>query len=237
MKIDDPKIVSLRAAVKAAQEEFDMAMTFHEVWKPAAYDEDLHERMGRSYAANAFLVVRQALRRETLLALLRLWDNDPRSVQMGAIGEALSGRDLINTLAIDRVTRMGIPEAEDEMRRDMSKYAAEAIALIGKYSKDGSHFAVLEKLRTLRNKFLAHREVEPIVAGKADATDQEIEEFYQDNSKLVSLLLSVVAAIGYDPGEAAEVFQHYAALFWASARGERTEGHPNYRPPPVPLSD
>jgi hypothetical protein len=31
MNIDDPKIASLRAAVSAAQEEFDLAVTFHEL--------------------------------------------------------------------------------------------------------------------------------------------------------------------------------------------------------------
>jgi hypothetical protein len=46
MNVNDPKIVSLRATVKAAQQEFDMAVMFHEMWKPAAYDEALHKRMG-----------------------------------------------------------------------------------------------------------------------------------------------------------------------------------------------
>jgi hypothetical protein len=38
MEIDDPKIVALREKVTAAQQKFDVAVTFHEVWKPAAYD-------------------------------------------------------------------------------------------------------------------------------------------------------------------------------------------------------
>jgi hypothetical protein len=64
MVIDDEKIASLREKVNAARQEFDMAVTFHEVWKPAAFDEDLHKRMGPSYATNAFFVVREALRRK-----------------------------------------------------------------------------------------------------------------------------------------------------------------------------
>ena len=40
----------LRAEVRAALQEFDMAIAFHEVWKPAAYDKSLHERMGVSLA-------------------------------------------------------------------------------------------------------------------------------------------------------------------------------------------
>ena len=58
MEITDSKIVSLRGAVSAAQEEFDLAVTFHELWKPAAFDKGLHDRMGVSYATNAFHVVR-----------------------------------------------------------------------------------------------------------------------------------------------------------------------------------
>ena len=34
----NPEIVSLRAHVKAATEEFDLAVVCHEVWKPTAYD-------------------------------------------------------------------------------------------------------------------------------------------------------------------------------------------------------
>jgi hypothetical protein len=34
----ESNITSLKAAVKAAQEEFDLAVVFHEVWKPTAYN-------------------------------------------------------------------------------------------------------------------------------------------------------------------------------------------------------
>jgi hypothetical protein len=45
MEIDEPRIVALKLKVTAAQEEFDMAVTFHEIWKPAAYDRELHNRL------------------------------------------------------------------------------------------------------------------------------------------------------------------------------------------------
>lgn len=38
MDINDRTIVTLRRAVSAAQEEFDLAVTFHELWKVAAFD-------------------------------------------------------------------------------------------------------------------------------------------------------------------------------------------------------
>src|SRR5207237_9818517 len=60
-------------AGKAADEEFHIALAFHEAWKPSAYDKALHDRIGRSYALYTFRVIAAALGRELLLPLLRLW--------------------------------------------------------------------------------------------------------------------------------------------------------------------
>jgi AbiU2 len=118
------------------------------------------------------------------------------------------------------------------MRQDLGQLRDKAIVLIDKYSKGGSHWAVRDKLWKLRNERLAHRQTEAAAVTGADATDGDIESFYQDNSKLIRLLLSLVAATYYDPEEAAQVYRHYATLFWAGVRGEQTEGHPNYRARP-----
>jgi len=223
-------IAALRRQVTAAQQEFDMAVTFHETWKPAAYDKDLHERMGKCYAANTFFVVRLALRREMLLALMRLWDKDSRTIRMKeGIADILRKPPVINALAADRAERIGMADAEDEMRKDLSQKACKAIALVDKYSKNGTHYAVLENLHGLRHKRLAHRQIEAMPVATTDSTDVEIESFYQDNSELIHLLLSLVEAVAYDPKETADVYRYYAAFFWAGVRGERTEGHPNYR--------
>jgi hypothetical protein len=105
MKIDDSKILTLRAKVRAAHEKFDTAQACHEAWKPAAYDEALdealHERIGRSYAANTFIVLRQALRREMLLALMRLWDNTPQAVGMRSIANSLQDKRIMDALAAE----------------------------------------------------------------------------------------------------------------------------------------
>ncbi len=106
MEINDPKIVALKQAVTAAQQEYDMAITFHEVWRPAAYDTDLHARMGRSYATHAFLVTRLALRHEMLLALLRIWDTNKQAVRMALIEARLHDKDVIQALAVERARQM-----------------------------------------------------------------------------------------------------------------------------------
>ena len=229
MEIDDPKIVALREKVTAAQQEFDMAVTFHEVWKPAAYDKDLHSRMGKSFASQAFLITRTALRREMVLALIRLWDTNKQAIRMQSIAGTLREKEVVDALALDRVKRLGLPEAIGQMRDDLGKRATEVILLVNKYMEGGSHDAVLKKLLALRHERLAHRQLAPATATGANATDEEIENFYQDNSKLIHILLSVVNAMAYDPEDTAQVYRHYASHFWAGARGEQTEGHPNYR--------
>jgi hypothetical protein len=229
MKVSDPKIVSLRSQLKAAREEFDMATVFREIWKPSAYDKALHSRMGVSFATHAFNVVRASLRREMLLALMRLWDKDSKNIRMDFIGRALSDSSIINALAADRAFRMGTIDVEVQMRRDMSKRAKEVTDLIDQYRMTGARLDALEKLRSLRHQRLAHREVEPVAVGSADLSDREIESFYHDNSKIIRASLSVAAGIGYDPEQTAEVYSHYASFFWASVCGERHEDHPIFR--------
>jgi hypothetical protein len=214
MEIDDPKIVALRQNVTAAQQEFDMAVTFHEIWKPAAYDRDLHSRLGESLATQAFLVTRVALRREMVLALIRLWDTNPRTIRMQSIWATLRDKEVVEALALDRVLRLGFQEAINEMREDLGKRAETVVALISKYMEGGPSNNVLETLRALRHERLAHRQLSPATAPGASATDEEIEEFYQDNSKLIHILLSLVNAMAYDPEDTAKVFHHYATCFW-----------------------
>jgi hypothetical protein len=78
-----------------------MAMACHEAWKPAAYDKALHERIGCSYAANTFLIVRQAHRREMLLALMRLWGDNSKAVGMKCIANTLQDNRIMDALTAE----------------------------------------------------------------------------------------------------------------------------------------
>ncbi len=211
-------IANLKQMVTAAKEEFDLAVAFHEVWKPAAYDQDLHARLGNSYATQAFQVTRSALRREVILALVRLWDVDKQAqgVRMDAIWRILRDKQVIDALAQERADKMGLNGVLVHVRQDLAGKAAEVLKLIGKYRAEGPRHTVLLNLRTLRNERLAHRQVMPseATATGASANDDEIEQFYQDNSKLVQLLLSLVNAMAYDPQQTAGVFGFYAKAFW-----------------------
>lgn len=213
MKSGDPEITKLQAKVTAAHQEFELAVAFHEIWKPTAYDQDLHGRLGVSYATQAFRVIRTALRRELILALIRLWDKDGRAIGMECIAIALGKKEVIEALTLARVDQSS--EDFDAMRDDLGKKADEAILLVDKYMSGGAGHAVYTKLRDLRNERLAHRQVVTKVrATGATATDEEIEEFYQDNSKLVHILLGIFNAMAYDPEDVAKVFGFYASHFW-----------------------
>ena len=234
MAIQHPRIEALRAAVKAAHEEFELAIRFHEVWKPTAYDRQLHKRMGNSHASHAFLIVRASLRREMLLALMRIWDKRNGVVQIEVIGRELGNESLIEALAADRAVPFGQPSVQVEMQKDLSIRAHQVLDTIAKYSPKGSHRATFEKIQRLRHEHLAHRKITPTTEPTADASDEDIESFYQDTAEIISALLSVVSATGYSADDTAGVIRYYAELFWEGARGERTEGHPNYKAPPAP---
>src|SRR5260370_3090404 len=118
------------------------------------------------------------------------------------------------------------------MRKELLQRRGEIVGLVGKYFtevgkalKNGKVRALVKELRTLRHKRLAHRDIRALAATGANNFDTEVEAFYQDMSKLVSLLLHLVKGHGYDPQETAEVYRTYATLFWAAVRGERTKGH------------
>lgn len=223
----------IKEAVNAAQDEIVMAIMFHETWKPTVYDQDLHNRMGNSFATHSFKIVRQSLRREMLLALMRLWDTNTQSIRMTNIAEKLRNKKFFDAVIASRARGTGLLSTgvDEAIRQTLVPKRDAAVELVRKYSKDGAGYATFEKLRTLRHERLAHRQTTPTKVTLADATDNEIESFYEDNLELIRLLLSLVLARGFDLKEAAGVYSHHAKYFWANARGERTEGHPNYRQP------
>lgn len=220
MSLSDPRIARLQEEVRAAEEDFELAVMFHETWKPAACDKGLHHRLRNSRAAQTFGVVRAALRREMLMALMRLWDGRPDGASMEFIAETLRDRNIINALAEDRAARSDAAEgAESLMRRDLNRLADEAIALIEKYSSGGSHVALREKLSAASSSTLPPQQSAALAGAEAETDD--ICAFYQDNLTLIRLLLGLARAVHYDPEDAAKLHRLNATSFWGEVRGER----------------
>lgn len=243
------KLEELKRTVQTAQQEVELAVRFHETWRPMVYDADLHDRLGTSFAAHSFQIIRLSLRRELLLALTRLWDSNPQALRMSLIAAQLRDRNFFEALVQSRSARFFSTFAPDNVREALTPKRDQILRLINKYSEGGKSYEVLKKLKVLRNQHLAHRQlpIAPVALAGADepaqplagdnpsvwATDDEVEAFYQDNREIVSLLLSLVHGLVLDFSDSSNFYKQNAKYFWASVRGERTEGHPHYRPPVI----
>ncbi|PIF78822.1 hypothetical protein CLU95_6021 [Variovorax sp. 54] len=223
----------MTTAVKAAEDEIVMAAMFHETWKPAAFDEDLRARIGTSYAAHSFNIVRIALRREMILALMRVWDRSKEAVRMTAIAEKLKDERFFQDLVAKRAVRLGMAASGVEalLTEALDQKRQAVLSLVRKYAEGGPGHVAFKKIKALRDERLAHRQAVDASAARDDPDDKEVEAFYVDSLSVVTFLLSLVLAKAFDLNEAGDVYRHHAKFFWAGARGERTEGHPNYRKP------
>lgn len=225
---NDDKWKNIQDVVNAAKDEAIIAAMFHETWRPTAYDEDLHQRIGLSFAAHSFQIIRLSLRREMLLALMRLWDTDRRAIKMATVYENLRNKqffDFVINKRIEKISGLRSPLKEymrECIRESLKEKKAKVLVLVQKYLEGGDGHAVLEKMQKLRNELLAHRQIMPTSIPIADTTDQEIESFYQDNLEIVRLLLDLILAITIDFNEVASTYSFYAKNFWKSAKGERT---------------
>lgn len=228
----NPDFDKLAAITEAATDEMVMAIMFHETWKPAALDENLHARMGTSFATQSFNIVRIALRREMVMAMMRIWDTNPDSVRMSLVAETLKNKVFIRQLTARRASRLGkTTESIGHLLSDsLETQKRQVLNLIRKYQDGGTGYAALERIRLLRHERLAHRQAvdSPV---RIDPSDTEIDALYEDSLTLVTLLQSLILGRDFNlDKEAGCVYRHHASFFWASVRGEQTAGHPNYRP-------
>ena len=231
---DNEWVSELKRQVEKAEQEVTTAVVLHESWKPTVQDADLLDRMGESFATHTFNIVRWALRREVLLALLRVWDTNQKAVDVARIIDQLRKPRAVEALISSRGGQ------DSSLSRHLSEhlrgYLPEKIecagALVDEYKPKGGECAqVMTNLVRLRNVSLAHRQQGPEKATAGSATDDEIEAFYQDTCRIVEYLMSIVRATALDMNDTARVYAHHAQYFWAAARGERTPGHPRYRGP------
>ncbi len=158
----EQKVTRLRDNVKAAFEEFTLVMRLYETWRPAAFDQDVFDRMGPSYASHAFLLIREVLAREIVLGLTKLWDTADRAIRMDRVGDFIRTPAVIRALAVERslpFQKMSIPGVEDVMERELGERAQAALVIIDGYLPRGRHRTVHDGLHKLRNTRFAHRQI------------------------------------------------------------------------------
>ena len=255
MTTDSPEIISLRKKVQAATDEFNIAIALYQNWDICIVSENLHARLGRSYATGAFLVIRQALRREILLSLTRMWDTNPQSLSMVSIATLLKDPRVIDALAkkcanqwersdtpsldmmpedqkglvarLSKESEKEFGQARAELLRDNAR---RAIELIVDFDKGGKRSKTIEYLRTLRDQHLAHRQINPrnLDAKAHEEGNSEVEQIYFDSFALIRLINAVACGVDYNPDETAAMHLRHATFFWRGVLGERTAGHPDF---------
>ena len=222
-------LLRLRDGVAATDANFTMAVAFHEVWKPAVNDGELHARMSNSYAGQAFLIVRTSLRRETLLALMRVWDETKGTGSLKHIFGDLAKTPIWQSLLTERLAKLQTRGLGEEARKLMTESKAELSRLHTSYRHGGERNAIYKKLKDLRDQNLAHTQAKPAAPISIDPFDAEVDHFYSDTATIVSGLMSLVNGEAHNYVDTGKVYSHYAGLFWEGARSESTEGHPRFR--------
>ena len=228
---NDEKLSRAMRSVEAAVEEARLAIQFHETWRPTVSDAALLGRMGNSYAMHSFHIIRIALRRELLLALTRIWDKDSKSIKLTWIEEFLKGNDLFDALVEHRAKKQNVQSSQHNAFRNALEEKRRSIrSLIQKYVS-GDESYILERLKTLRNEQLAHRQIaDPTSPEDTNHTNEEVEAFYQDTLEIIRQMYSLFYGTSFDlSADVGGMYRHYAMFFWESARGEGTEGHPRYK--------
>ena len=221
----------LREHVSSVNSNFTMAVAFHEVWRPTAQDAELHGRMGKSYASQAFLIIRAALRREMLLGLMRIWDTTTGVHSLKPVFCALEDARTWEALTTRRTSTIQDRYIVESISSQLLEAKNDALLSYRKYCKGGTHYEAYRRLRTLRHVNLAHTQSPTSDAASMDPADDEVSEFYEETSRITSKLMSIVQATAIDYQDTTSVYAHYARLFWANARGEATPGHPSFRGP------
>jgi len=223
------RLARLHDNVEALNGNVVAAAALHEVWMPTARDDELHLRMGRSYASQALHIIRFALRREMLLSLMRAWDETDRAQSLHPVIAALSKPDIWRALVEDRVATTGRAYLDEPISKQLQLDLALVMSIYSAYRPEGAKYLVYKRLLVLRNVSLAHTQRPASSELAREPEDSEVDAFYDDTLALVSKLMSIVSATAIDYVEVADVYRHYAKYFWINARGELTNGHPLFR--------
>ena len=242
-----PKTCELRKLslyVAAAIKEIDIAIDAWEVVRPADSDERLIARIDKTLEGNAFLIVRNALHAQTILALSRLWDDDRTTLGFARIDKEFAKsrviralewsveQDVVSRIHRTRDARSGellsevdqisfnrylarVPDDRETARSELLRRIEEWRRDFERYSQASE----LRKIRTFRNKTLAHRDMsrgpEPVAVHKLSLRDvgrvlRASESLVESAQSLVGHSLRFI--------ESHRVSKIYADRFWSIVR-------------------
>lgn len=236
-------LLELVAIAELSEKEAHLAIQFHETWRPAAFNREVHKRISFSYVAHTFEIVRWALSRELLMSLSRLWINQKDAIALTKAAHHLKNPKVFDALCIDYLERLkGESSSMSYLRMMLSERRQEFLDLVNKYHQGGRSASVLGRLAHLRHNELAHRRLEindwdkpssePVTQqSQQELKHNEVEELYQDSLIAVSLLNDLARGKVTNLKGITNVYKHHSNYFWEGLRSERELGHPRYIAP------
>jgi hypothetical protein len=218
----DQVLVELRRRLDLVWQDLTFAIACFEAFRIAARDARLLGRLGKSYATGAFKPIRDALFRETVLALMRIWDNSARNnLRMDDIVDNLIRPEVASLIKQRRRSAVGgvganADSAEAAVRRDIRRVEA-----IRRRIRAGNLKESVDALKRHRHEFLAHT----AVVGSSASQIRQIK--YGDeryllrwSAKLSQLLNILVDDLHVSPRQDTKMFRMAAKSFWEPVRAE-----------------
>ena len=134
-----PSNVEMHRMVRSISITLDEAIAFYETYLPSGQDAALIARVNKSDFYPAFNIISDALHRETILALCRIWDKDKDTANLGRLAADFRDKKVLADL---KAAKHEVDPAA--MRKWLG--AVEA----------GNKSAELEALRRARHRAIAH---------------------------------------------------------------------------------
>lgn len=217
----DQVLAELRRRLDLMWQDLTFAIACFELFRIAARDQRLLARLGKSYAAGAFRPVRDALFRETVLALMRIWDKRSRgNFRMDEIVDNVVRTEIVNAIKMRRRSAFRETDVQADLAEVQVDNEIARVKAIRRRARMGKLSEAVNALEKHRHRFLAHTEIN-VVAAPIRAVKYGDERYLLRWSATLSQLLNVlVDDLHVSPRHDFEQLRIAATLFWAPVRAE-----------------
>ncbi|QJQ01976.1 MULTISPECIES: AbiU2 domain-containing protein [Herbaspirillum] len=229
---NEARLVRIRRVIRAARLELPIAIAAFETWRPMVEDGSLINRVNNLNVTETFLAIRGLLWRELIMAIMRFWDDDSKTIGLPYVIAWLREDGAKELLASDvasaAVEQMNLTVDEKnsfvENLIGVYDYVDQCVAA---YEKGGAYYQIYDNFRRIRHQRLAHRQIKPNTGGQTDSTRPELEQFYRDTLNIVKILNASLNQEEFDLEGIRYSAKCKSVNFWGSVAWQKGEhDHP-----------
>ena len=217
-------IAELRHRLDLTWQDLMTAVACFEIFRVAARDKTLLDRLGKSFSTGAFNAIRNSLYREVVLALMRIWDKSPKNnLRMEEIILNLTRSEVVASIKRRRREAFGdmghnADAAEAQVEREIRQ-----IKFIQNRIMRGSLRNAFKALEKHRNEFLAHSTLGRSSASEIRDVVYGDERYLLRWSAILSKKLNLLLDLHTSPRSDFRDFKIAAKCFWGPVRAETVE--------------